>query len=224
MTVTHFYHVWPRGTWQDIVGEHKESLDEGGFSGKRFACLGQGASLSPHLDFIKDQGFEFMGKQPSHSQQWVQSEAWTLHYLWEHVQDHDEDILYAHTKGTHSDTPFNHAWRRAMTKYVVEDWGLMYSLMNGLNDDLGTDVAGVCWIPRQAEWSPGFFAGNFWLATASYLRTLPDPLHQQSNRFEAERWIGLGEPKVYEHGLKGRPTSELFKDFFEGPRQSPTSS
>jgi hypothetical protein len=40
------------------------------------------------------------------------------------------------------------------------------------------------------------FAGNFWWARAKYLATLPEP--ETENRRQAEGWVGLGGPKVYD--------------------------
>jgi hypothetical protein len=49
--------------------------------------------------------------------------------------------------------------------------------------------------PEWPEQVP-FFAGNFWWARASYLRTLEPPLEE--SRWQAETWVSLGEPKVYD--------------------------
>jgi hypothetical protein len=39
-----------------------------------------------------------------------------------------------------------------------------------------------------------FFAGNFWWASADYLGKLAAP--SMANRWEAEKWIGTGKPRV----------------------------
>jgi hypothetical protein len=39
-----------------------------------------------------------------------------------------------------------------------------------------------------------FFAGNYWWARSDYVRTL-EPVGVET-RFQAEGWIGLGEPSV----------------------------
>jgi hypothetical protein len=50
------------------------------------------------------------------------------------------------------------------------------------------------------------FGGNFWWANANYLRTLP-PLRYK-DRFDAETWIGLGNPLVHDL-LPGWPSIPL---------------
>ena len=63
----------------------------------------------------------------------------------------------------------------------------------------GTDACGCHWLtpeqfPKLVK-SP-FFGGTFWWAKASYLKTLPQfPAATWANRFEAENWIGRGNPR-----------------------------
>lgn len=54
----------------------------------------------------------------------------------------------------------------------------------------GSDLAGAGW----EEPPNGFFFGNFWWATAGYVTS--QPVVSRKNRYEAETWLGKGNPRV----------------------------
>ena len=104
-------------------------------------------------------------------------------------------VIYTHTKSvTHPGENFYTVWRQRMTKAVIWGWrDCVADLSNG------TDACGCHWLtpqefPKLVK-SP-FFGGTFWWAKADYLKTLPQlPAATWANRFEAESWIGRGNPK-----------------------------
>ena len=80
----------------------------------------------------------------------------------------------------------------------------------------GFDAVGCHWLTAEqfSSWAPQefpdgtpFFGGNFWIARCDYLRTLPEP--STRSRFDAERWIGLGDPRVLDLN-PGWPAANLF--------------
>ena len=96
-----------------------------------------------------------------------------------------------------------------MTRCVVSDWQGYVALLSDF------DAVGCHWLTRDGvpgfgqeflEGTP-FFGGNFWMARGYYLRTLPEP--STRSRFDAERWIGLGDPRVLDLN-PGWPAASLF--------------
>jgi hypothetical protein len=80
---------------------------------------------------------------------------------------------------------------------------------------VGLDAVGCHWLTaEQFPWAAQefpegtpFFGGNFWMARCDYLRRLPEP--STRSRFDAERWIGLRDPKVLDLN-PGWPAASLF--------------
>jgi hypothetical protein len=97
----------------------------------------------------------------------------------------DLPFLYAHTKGAASPTDLNTAWRRSMLRAVVRP------CLQHLDKLSAYDTIGTRWL-RTHPLGTGFWAGNFWIARAEYLRGLP-PLEYR-DRYQAETWIGLKNP------------------------------
>jgi hypothetical protein len=91
-------------------------------------------------------------------------------------------VLYAHAKGTLNLTAVTAAHRDAMTAGTVGRWREATAALSG------HDAAGCFWDGK-------IFTGNFWWAAAGYLARLP-PV-PAGDRYETERWVGLGRPSVY---------------------------
>jgi hypothetical protein len=133
----------------------------------------------------------------------------TLAKVREYAQEHDGGVLYAHTKGAQDVTDFRAKWRRSMTQLVVSDWRINLAHLERF------DAVGCHWLTREGypgfeqEFPDGvpFFGGNFWIARCDYLRTLPEP--STRSRFDAERWIGLGAPRVLDLA-PGWPSEGVF--------------
>jgi hypothetical protein len=185
--------VWADGSWKVPVHEHLRALRDSRFNGSvHVGIVGTPENReaaehyfvkfwSPAVDWCAkaDDGFEQV----------------TLNALHEYVHEDDaaRHVLYAHTKGAFQESVQRDLWRESMTAHLVRHGGdLAVPLLETY------DAVGLHWLtpeefPHRGITTP-FFGGNFWWATAAYLRTLPRP--GTSNRFDAEAWIGLGDPKV----------------------------
>lgn len=205
MELAHFYHAWTPGSWTEPVLEHVDALLAADFSDPvylglvgaslwRSAAAGAFNPLDVRIAVEADSGFEQV----------------TLAKVREYAQKHDGAVLYAHTKGAQDVTVFRAEWRRSMTRRVVSDWRANLAHLDSF------DAVGCHWLTAEqfSSWAPQefpdgtpFFGGNFWIARCDYLRTLPEP--STRCRFDAERWIGLGDPKVLDLA-PGWPATELF--------------
>lgn len=111
-------------------------------------------------------------------------------------------ILWCHSKGaTHrigSKTLFNREWRQCMTSNLVTNW------RQCVQDLEVVESVGCHWMqPPSTPKGQYIWAGNFWWARASFLRTLPSLMARKriqisgvdalESRYEAEVWIGNGQ-------------------------------
>lgn len=118
----------------------------------------------------------------------------TMNILREWAKTHpDWYVLYHHTKGV-STPNLADGWRRRMELYCVWNWKVCVSAL-----DSGSEACGCHWL--TPEQNPGvihspFFGGTFWWAKSGYINRLP-PLPEPTwqNRYEAETWIGKGNPR-----------------------------
>lgn len=197
--IRHYYHVYADGTWQDPVAEHLSAL--------------AGSALWPHIT-VGIVGGKTNRARVREALSVVPVDAWVeADTGWEQVtlaalrrdltRGIGGPVLYAHTKGASDSSLINVTWRRSMTRRVVGGW------RNCLDHLADVDAVGCHWLtpaeyPTLVE-SP-FFGGNFWWANTDYLRTLP-PLRRDT-RWDAESWIGLGDPTVHDL-LPGWPSMAL---------------
>jgi hypothetical protein len=192
VTAAHFYHVWADGHWKVPVHGHLKALREGRFTGS----VHVGITGSPYnRDDVKRYVSKFWAPDTDFCAEADSGyEQVTLNALRDYVhQDGTEPyVLYAHTKGAFEESVARDGWREAMTEPLVRHWS---PALSSLAD---YDAAGLYWLTPEEfagrNVSTPFFGGNFWWATAAYLRTLP-PVGNTS-RFDAETWIGLNNPKV----------------------------
>lgn len=191
--LTHFYHVYADGDWRVPARDH-------------FAAL-EASNLTDNLDSVRlgIVGCESNREQVKNNLPGVvvceSDTGWeqvTLNKVREFAQSDDGAILYAHTKGAVARSELSSRWRVSMIHDTVTRW-------RECVEALGTvDAVGSYWLKSsEPEHSDHgfFFAGNFWWAQSSYLRKL-DPVRNE-NRFQAEGWVGLGNPsvKVMREGL-----------------------
>lgn len=111
-------------------------------------------------------------------------------------------ILYFHAKGSSHDLSSDYGkmdgrWRNCLMRTCVENWRQCVA-------DLAThEAVGAHWLTGQGwDHSQHYFAGTFWWARASYLRTLPSiflreriktsGIGSSESRYEAEVWLGNG--------------------------------
>lgn len=128
-------------------------------------------------------------------------------------------VLYFHAKGcTHSATdplaPRTN-WRNCMMRHLIGNWRQCVADL-----DAGFESVGCHWMePPATPPSQYIWAGNFWWAKASFLRTLPSIMERArikqsgiasiDSRYEAEVWIGNGPrpPRVKDyHGPNWNPS------------------
>ena len=211
--IRHFYHVWAEGAWAEPVTEHIAALREAEFSAPmtiglvgpaadrhiaRAAIGGRLAALRlPDVEWI-EQGSGFEQVTLAAALRWV-----LMNPLG------DAAVFYAHTKGAYRRTEGNAVWRRSMTRRLVGGWR---DCLGRLAE--GYETVGCHWLTPERDHRPPdhpvvtpFYGGNFWWARASYIgRSLPEP--SVSSRFDAEKWIGLGDPVACDL-LPGWPSMEL---------------
>lgn len=211
MRLRHFYHVYAEGAWARPVREHIEALVAAKFAGRITIGL-----VGPSAD--RDRARSRLALQFAALRHcrvdWIERDAGfeqvTLAALHAWARDTEEDtaVLYAHTKGAHDVTDWNATWRRSMTRRVVGNWRRCIRLL-----DDGYDAVGCHWLTPEKHHAPPvyvvpspFYGGNFWWARSSYLRRLPPVAAER--RHDAEKWIGLGQPRAYDL-LPGWPSEEL---------------
>jgi hypothetical protein len=197
----HYYHLFAGGNWQAIANAHFDAIDEAGFPGEvRVGLVGdwrdrwvardmvtaRGASVCAEADF----GFEQV----------------TLRVLGAEVQAMEAaaPVLYAHTKGAHHNWETQKPWREEMTDRLLRAWPARVA------DLRECDTTGVWWLTPEALPScvaTPYYAGNFWWATAGYLKTLPPVSY--ASRGEAEAWLGRGNPRAKWMSLEWPPFTEV---------------
>jgi hypothetical protein len=191
MNLAVFVHVYAAGNWLIPLSEVLAPLAdfEGDFN---FGIIGSALQHTAVLDVVPD-GDAVCVEQGS--------EEVTINFLRNHALEYDGAVLYAHTKGAAYPSTYSDRWRRAMIKHLIFPW------RENLEKLEGYDVLGPFWMTGWPnEWSR-FFGGNFWMATCSYLRTLPECVPE--NRYAAENWIGQNNPNVNSI-FPGVPSDELF--------------
>lgn len=202
MRIRHYYHCYSAGAWSAPVRDHYTALGRAGLDDMvtTVGLAGPEADRQVARERITQLSAKWALPEPAH---WAQAdEGWeqlTLLQLYADLRDYrvfpageEQAVLYAHTKGAANDLDSSAAWRRSMTRELVTGWERCVSLL-----EEGYDAVGCHWV-KAPEWPDQvpFFAGNFWWARSSYLRALGEPLN--STRWEAETWLSLGSPRVYD--------------------------
>lgn len=191
MRPVHFYHFHADGRWRRPASEHFRALSAAGFDGAVLVGM-VGSALS------RQQATAWLAAYAPGARVCAEAdfgyEQVTIDVIRSGVLDLSPDtpVLYAHTKGAFRAVHVNDHWRWGMTSALVTDWQSCVPLLESV------DAVGLHWLTPgndypEAVTSP-VFAGNFWWATAGYLKTLPPP--GRASRYDAERWLGLGGPRV----------------------------
>lgn len=180
-----FFHLALAPGWQAIVEELLADLRESGLL-SRCERLFFGV-LGPDMEALE---FEEPNVEIAfRSSDFELFEFATLERVHQHSQTNEGHYFYIHSKGVFSrhQHPTVDDWRRYMAHFVVCQHESCTTYLRR-----GFDVAGVNW---QATPYP-HFSGNFWWATAEYLRTLPAPMTLRIGpdaRCGAERWLGQND-------------------------------
>jgi hypothetical protein len=127
----------------------------------------------------------------------------TLVLLERWLTRHPEEayVLYFHAKSSSHDLNsaygrFDWNWQDCLMRHCVDNWRQCVQ-------DLGAyEAVGCHWLTGQADGTQNYFAGTFFWARASFLRTLPSIFQRErikmsgiasaESKYEAEVWIGNG--------------------------------
>lgn len=189
MNLGHYYHVYADGYWREAVVDHVDALRTSGLWDEleffRVGIVGSEdnrRAVREVLPFAEVVVEADMG--------WEQHTLARLHD-WALSETAPYGVLYAHTKAAYSSDLLRHTWRVSMTYDTVTEWKHAVTLL------ARKDAVGPFYMDSDRPEHVGhksFFGGNFWWATAHYLRSLP-PI-KYDHRFQAEGWVGLGDPNV----------------------------
>lgn len=126
-------------------------------------------------------------------------EYWTLDAMWRDALTQEDECYYwyIHTKGATWGAALPNHWREALEECVIRNhrW---------CRRQLANETIGSCG-PLLASNPHPFYAGNFFWAKASYVKTLLSPtdllkerqsrgLKPELDRYVAEEWITQGRP------------------------------
>lgn len=195
--IRHYYHVFAGGAWSAPARRHLMAMGRYRLeTDMTVGLVGMPGDRKAAREMITLRAQERSLPAPAH---WLEAkDGWeqlTLRRLHDDVREipGDYPVLYAHTKGADVISEFNALWSQGMTRELVGEWRRCTELLADY------DMVGCHWIQAPEKEHPGqpmIFAGNFWWATAAYLRTLPPP--ETKTRWDAEDWVSQGDPKVYD--------------------------
>ena len=183
--ITHFYHVFADGEWEQPVTEHIAALETSGLNRNiNDLYLGLVGLPDRRIDVVRF--FHARGIYPVVAAE--ADEGWehvTLEALRKRCATGDGIVFYAHSKGAYNATDINIAWRRSMTYYNIVQWR---QNLVALQDH---DTSGCHFIDDRAQHNGlghRFYGGTYWWATYHHIRQLPDLVYH--SRWCAEWWIG----------------------------------
>jgi len=164
MNITPYYHVSAMGNWQSVVTEQLTVLHDGGFEGivKSVVC-GSEMDLHKFLEIANatQVRVEVIGRCMDSSDY----EFPTLAAMQQDCLDERCDhVLYFHTKGvSQSACELRKYWRWFMNAYMLRDCPKLAAVL-GEHDFCGPVIAHL---PMRHS------CGNYFAASAAYLRKLP---------------------------------------------------
>jgi hypothetical protein len=195
--LTHFYHVWADGNWEEPVEEHIVALKHSGLltvlDNIRVGYVGTDENIDKAENFLRS---EIPHRTITRSLTGWEQE--TMRHIKPYTAAHpDVHVFYAHTKGAFSPVDINVQWRRSMTYHTVIRWEDAVAALDT------HDASGCHWV--QDAGGPWFFGGTYWWANGTYLAGLEDISF--NSRWSAEHWIGTGNPLIYDLN-PGHPAGE----------------
>ena len=191
-----FYHIACMNHFREVVKEQVELLVSSGLYAEAHtifvACVGSAADLSAVNEILYHYPkFKLL----SHKTDLKQFEFPTLRLLKAKANQEKPFFgFYMHTKGvTFPKQPERKGgdhWRGYLNKFTIDKWK-----ENVVNLQQGNDLSGATWI-AEGDFKR-HFRGNFFWFNSDYVKTLPeiDSL-KLTDRFEAEFWIGMGNPMI----------------------------
>ena len=166
--------------------------------------------IAPEKARIVLHGLESKNENPTLVllEEWLKSNPQEAHVLYFHAKGASHDPATAYGK-------FDAKWRECLMRYCIEGWRQCVS------DLASYEAVGCHWLTGQgSDHSQHYFAGTFFWARASFLRTLPSIFERErikvsglsspESRYEIEVWIGNGPRRPYirdyaDHGLGSCP-------------------
>ena len=189
-----FMHVATMNNWKDIVNELLDFARKSGLLcetelltlvilGRNSRKLAVPFSLRlPNREDLRLIRYPVNSKIISGGNNLRRYEGPTIKELWKKCNDTDEEfyVYYVHTKGASYGSNFkSDKWRRAMASVILgAGWRECVDMLKSGKE--------TCGIMRRKN----HYAGNFWWARASYIRTLERPKTTR-NRFYYENWLNL---------------------------------
>lgn len=208
MEISHFYHIYADGKWQEPLTEHVGALKSSDLYGslkKMFiGFVGNNDNISTVKEYLSDKiDYETVDEQPTG---WEQV---TLEHVHSYSKNNLNDaIFYAHTKGSSNNSVININWRKSMTYYNIIKWKDCYNYLTSF-DSVGCHLLGAKG-DKGDKWGPnGIWAGNYWWATCKYLSNVN--LIQYDSRYDAEGWVLSSENRSLHDMNPGFPAMKLFK-------------
>lgn len=207
MTALHFYHLYAGAPdWKRIVFEHVSDLNSAGFEGEaRVGLVGTRQQRGKAESWLtKYWPGAYIATEAGEGFEQVTLTA--LHDAAQSIPA-STPVFYAHAKGSLNSSAEQDLWRRCMSYHVIGNWQRCSLLLDN------HDAVGGHWLSEDVvraynfrdtvpgDW-PVHFGGNYWWATAGYLAGLESPAtyHKTGDRWDAEWWIGSGNPRVYDFG------------------------
>lgn len=207
------YHAAGIGNWQEVVREQMLTLRESGLASAlkeigdevRITHVGSDYSREEIVREAARHDVPIRIVRTDHNISHYETFAMLEIEKLAKIEQTDRPIIYHHTKGVSNpgDTS-KWLWRHVMTNYVIHKWQENLQLL-----DKDYDAVGFNW------WGHGeqHFSGTFWMATANWIRQLPDfvSYHHAKNliRYSCELWIGAqANPtcRAYSWGTTGART------------------
>lgn len=195
-TIFIYYHAFLVKEWKTILSEHLSLLENREI---HLGVIGLQKQVSQLINLCLH--FKVTPIIVFQTESYSAFELQTVHCLQKHAQLVDVNFLYLHTKGVYNSSACNHSWRRYMGNYLLPQ----LDYLNAFLSLSAYNTAGsLCYLEKNSTHIKNhrYFAGNFWMAKSSYLRSLPSVLDyakpfmdSDACRYAAESWIGLGDLK-----------------------------
>ena len=186
MKLAHYYHVLAVPGWEKIVEEHLDALEESGLAVElqrlHLGVIGDPLLRKEVIAYCKSRITTVVTTEADEG--WEQL---TLNALWFDSVCFDA-VLYAHTKGITTPSPWNNAWRRSMTREMVGGWKQCVEALSRY------EIVASYWLTPE-EWPDwvehyAYPGGNFWWCRSDRIKSLDLP--STLTRHDAEVWIGAG--------------------------------
>ena len=218
-SLNHFYHIYAGDEWLLTVHQHFVTLNAYGLMDNLenvyVGIVGKTENRQAVISHLESYGNP---KIVIAVQAETGYEGTTLNKLWEFAKSDNGYIFYAHTKGSSRGGLVNQLWCRSMLFFNAVRW--QDALMQLGNDN--TDAVGCHYVCKEKfpeyfemyrEHHPNkypFFAGNFWWAKSSHIKSLQPP--NTSDKYSPEGWLGSNGLLKNSDLFAGMPSLHLFQN------------